>query len=390
MNQVLVHSGLGFGHRAVQITAAAAAFLFLGASTAHAQSLQAFDDTFGIPSTEWLDVEAFGVLENDILDEESAGEMGATASLVTNVSHGTLNLASDGAFTYAPGPTFDGTDQFVYSAAFGAVTSQATVTLTACEGGPEIFNCWNETAFLALAASHGLPSFQEGFEDDVYWGGARAPNSAPAVSSRGFEWRANDFDPTHVALPYPPSPAPNEIITSGPGLTGAWLGSDLQHGYSPLAGNAVACDIPAPPVACYEHDGITLMREQGSNTLHGAGGYFHSINAAGTIAFVIDGDWQNPIGAMGFHSSHDKFFGVLSTGPTGFNEIQFREVEGRPGDSFMVWSDDFTVLAVPTALAVPSSNVLGMTALATLMLAAAVRSISEGKRFKPRFRRSCR
>jgi hypothetical protein len=373
MHPVSVLSRSRLCHCATHVTAAC---LLLGASTVHAQSLQAFDDTFGIPSTQWLDVEAFGVLENDVLDEESAGEMGATASLVTNVSHGTLNLTSDGAFTYTPGPTFDGIDQFVYNAVFGVVSSQATVTLTACEGGPQIFNCWNETAFLALAASHGLPSFQEGFEDDAYWGGARAPNSAPAVSSRGFEWRANDFDPTHVAPPYPPSPPPNEIITGGPGRTGGWSVTGTGLGYSPLEGNVLACDIPSPPVACFVHDGVTMMREPGSSTLHGAGGYFHSVNAAGTIAFVIDGDWQNPIGAMGFFGVHDKFFGVLDTGPTGFNEIQFREIEGRVGDPFAISADDFTILAVPSALAVPSSSALGLATLAALLLAAAFRSIS--------------
>ena len=83
----------------------------------------------------------------------------------------------DGSFTYVPGASFDGTDTFVYRAVFGTVSDQATVTLTACEGGPQVFSCWKEAAFLAKAASFGHPSFEEGFEDDAVWGLARSPNT---------------------------------------------------------------------------------------------------------------------------------------------------------------------------------------------------------------------
>ena len=83
---------------------------------AFAQVLVANDDTFAIPYDLSLDVEAFGVLDNDELDDENAGEGGATAQLVSDVSHGTLALASDGSFTYSIGPSFDGSDSFVYRA----------------------------------------------------------------------------------------------------------------------------------------------------------------------------------------------------------------------------------------------------------------------------------
>jgi hypothetical protein len=141
------------------------AVFFVGAP-ASAQVLVANDDFFAIPYGSSLAVEAFGVLDNDDLGGENAGESGATAQPISDVSHGTLDLASDGSFTYAIGPGFDGNDNLVYRAsAAGAAPVDATVTLTACEGGPEIFTCWKKSAFLAKAAEFGHPSFSEGFED---------------------------------------------------------------------------------------------------------------------------------------------------------------------------------------------------------------------------------
>lgn len=366
------------------IAAMLTAALLLEASAAHAQVLQAFDDAFGIPSDQSLVIDVPGILDNDLLDGESAGEFGATAVLVTDVNHGTLTLTPDGAFTYAPGPSFDGSDQFVYNTVFGSVTSQATVTLTACVGGPTLFRCWNENAFLALAAEHGLPSFEEGFEDDIAWAATRAPNTAPTASSRGFEWRAADFDPTHIAPPFPSSPPPNELRTAGygwaPGHGSSPNAVGAGKGYSPYAypGDILICDIDVPPIACYKHPGITIKRESGSNTLHGAGGWFHSISAKGSIAFVLDGDWQNPFGNIEFFNAHDRFFGVLDTGPVGFNKIEFREVSGIVGDSFGIEADYFTVLAVPSpsAVAVPSMGTLGIVVLGSLLLTAGLGAIS--------------
>ncbi len=50
--------------------------------------------------------------------------------------------------------------------------SAATVTLMACTGGPEIYACWHEAAYLSLLAELGYVSFWENFEGDV-WGVAR-------------------------------------------------------------------------------------------------------------------------------------------------------------------------------------------------------------------------
>jgi hypothetical protein len=76
--------------------------------------------------------------------------------------------------------------------------------------------------------------------------------------------------------------------------------------------------------------------------------------------------------------SGSRFFGVIDTGPIGFDEIQFREVDGRITDTFIIFADDFTLLAEPVDVAVPSLDALGLTALGCLLCAAAARSLRRG------------
>lgn len=349
-----IDSGRAHGHR--KALAACAALLLL-ASSAPAQTLTAEDDLFYVPQAATLIIDAFGVLDNDLLDGESAGENGAGAELVADVSHGTLVLGADGSFTYSPGIDFDGTDQFVYRASFGGVTDEASVTLSACTNGPQVSTCWKQGAFLAKAAELGHPSFFEGFEDDAVWGSARTPNTVLAVSSRGFEWRANDFDPTHTDPPQPPPPPPNHITTGlGAARTGRWGVFDPGHGYA--TGTPVGCDVDDPDAHCLYHDGITIRRISGSGPLFGAGGWFDGTYGA-NVAIVLDGDWQNPIGGGTIGLGGLQFFGVIDAGPTGFTEIQFRETDGKVGQALLIFADDFTLLAERN-LAVPALGPCGL------------------------------
>jgi VCBS repeat-containing protein len=305
------------------------------AGPVRAQVLEAFDDLYGIPFGFTLEVEPFGVLENDILDEENAGESGATAVLVSDVSHGTLTLSSDGSFTYSAGASFAGTDSFVYRAEFGAASDEATVTLSACDGGPEIYTCWDETAFNTLVQSLGYSTAQEGFEDDAIWGHIRTPNSAMSVISHGVEWRSNHPDP----------PAMNPITTStGPPHSGQWGVYDANHGYA--TGSAPECDIDNPPLHCLYHDGISGTRVQGEDALHGVGGWFDGIYGA-KMGIFIDG--VGPYGGGHLTFAHE-FFGIVDTRPAGFTEFEFRELDGKIGQAFYVWADDFSLVgSFPTA-----------------------------------------
>ena len=83
----------------------------------------AFEGERGRP----LVVPAPGVLENDT---DPDGDT-LTAELVSGVSHGTLDLAADGGFTYTPSTTYVDADAFTYRASDGDLESEpATVTFT--------------------------------------------------------------------------------------------------------------------------------------------------------------------------------------------------------------------------------------------------------------------
>lgn len=81
------------------------------------------DDAYEVEVNQSLTINAAqGVLANDS-DSDSPG---FTATLVTDVSNGTLDLQADGSFTYQPNPGFTGTDEFVYSATDGISPSGET------------------------------------------------------------------------------------------------------------------------------------------------------------------------------------------------------------------------------------------------------------------------
>ena len=77
-----------------------------------------------------LTVDLPGVLAND---SDPDGDL-LTAVLVTDVENGSLDLAADGSFTYAPDPDFNGEDAFSYRATDGELSSEA-VTVTIAIGG---------------------------------------------------------------------------------------------------------------------------------------------------------------------------------------------------------------------------------------------------------------
>ncbi len=303
--------------------------LALGARPALAQILIANPDSYAIPFGEPLVVEFFGVLENDTLDDESAGESGATAELVTDVHHGSLTLKADGSFSYSPGTGFDGSDHFVYRARFGTVTSEALVSLSACSAGPEVYSCWNETAFLALVSASGYATFREGFEDDVVWGDVRTPLSSPGVSSRGILWQSNHPDP----------PASNEISTTpGPPHSGLWAIYDPNHGYA--TGSELACDVDDPDPECLHHDGFTGISELGTGSLHGVGGYIDGTWGA-NVVILLDGGL--PVGG-GKVDSGQHFLGVIDTRLAGFTRFEYREVDGKVGQANFIFGDDFILV----------------------------------------------
>ncbi|MBZ0267061.1 hypothetical protein K8I85_02810, partial [bacterium] len=295
-------------------------------ATAQAQVLAVTDDEYGIPFGEPLLVEPFGVMDNDLLDGEPAGENGVTVTLVTDAAQGALTLAADGSFTYAPGQSFDGLDEFVYEAAIGETAAQGTVTLSACSGGPTLFDCWNENAYRAKLAGFGFATFDEGFENPLAWGGVRTPDTAISVSHKGIEWRSNHPDP----------PASNPVTTSnGAAHSGQWGAYDANHGYA--TGSPGICDVDNPPVHCLYHDGLTGTREPGGAALHGVGAYVRGTYGA-NVGILLDGGAPFGGGKMGLGSY---FFGAIDASPAGFSQFRFRELDGKVGQALYVWLDDF-------------------------------------------------
>jgi len=87
----------------------------------------AVDRTFVTNEDASLNVTAPGVLDNDTDVEGDA----LTAVLVSNPSHGTVTLNSDGSFLYVPAANYNGSDSFTYKANDGTSASNvATVTIT--------------------------------------------------------------------------------------------------------------------------------------------------------------------------------------------------------------------------------------------------------------------
>lgn len=300
------------------------------------------DDSYGVPFDKSLVVESEGgVLENDSL----AGESGVTAELVGDPTHGTLScdtdvllkLCPDGSFIYDPGLTFSGTDIFTYRVTSDTGTSNtATVTLTACTGGPDIFSCWQEASYLAKLTELGYIPVQEGFENDSVWGSVRTPDTAESVISMGIKWQTNH-------------PLTNQITTGvGAALTGDWGVYDPEHGYADVTFEyCKTYDDPAPE--CFPNDGFTGIRETGQSKLYGVGGFITTVSTqpGPNVDIILDGNLRINMGELpdtGYH-----FFGVIDAGDTGFNQFQFQEIDGKVTQRLHIFGDDFT-FAVPFGL----------------------------------------
>jgi len=334
--------------------------LFVGLVGSAEAQLVAVDDGYGVPYGEPLVVEAPGVLSNDTYNGDPAEDAGATVELLAGVSHGTLScdsdpsfeLCPDGSFIYTPDSFLGGTDSFTYEATVGTETSQATATLTACTGGPSVFTCWQEASYLAKLGELGYGNFQEGFEDDVAWGGVRSPDTAPSVLSQGVTWQTNHPDP----------PASNEITTGmGPARTGEWGVYDPNHGYA--TGTPAECDVNDPPSHCLYHDGFTGIREAGESPLYGVGGYFTGA-AQPNLVLYLDGAIP-PISLGNLFVGGHQFFGVIDT--AGFTTFRVEETDGKVGQQRFVFADDFT-FAVPISVVFADGFESGDTSAWTITL----------------------
>ena len=318
----------GAGSRYARVLRTGALAVLLASPVLGQAQLLAENDRFAVPMGDDLVVEAPGVLDNDTYGGEPAGDAGAEVDgVIVDASNGTLVLNADGSFSYAPGLDFPGLDSFTYQVSVGMETSQATVTLSACSGGPDVFSCWMEAPYLAKLGELGFGSFREGFEDDAVWGAVRSPFTALSVSSQGITWQTNHPDP----------PAENEITTGAGAATGDsfWGVFDPAHGYA--TGTVGECDVNNPPEHCLFKDGVSGTRETGFGTLYGVGGFFTGTDQA-NLVLILDGGL--PIGLGKISVGTEQFLGVIDT--TGFTSFRIEETDGKIGDARLVFADEFS------------------------------------------------
>ena len=109
-------------------------------------------DTHSMKHDRTATVPAPGVLKNDI------DLLGSTTAILTaNPTHGTVNLRSDGGYTYVPNAKYVGTDVFRYRpSALLTLTNSTTVTITITNAAPVAVNN-SYTAVTAQTLSVGAP-----------------------------------------------------------------------------------------------------------------------------------------------------------------------------------------------------------------------------------------
>jgi len=186
-------------------------------------------------------IPAPGVLGNDLNLLGSA-----SAILVSGVSHGTLNLRSDGGFTYTPAARYLGTDTFRYRPS-GLLSTAATVTITITNAipvaRPDAYSTPSRTT-LVVGAPGVLGNDTDGDGDalvaEMVGGGISGsldldPNggfryspgggfSGTATFSYrvwdGLAWSASTTVTLTVAAPTPtPAPTPSPAPTTTPAPT---------------------------------------------------------------------------------------------------------------------------------------------------------------------------
>jgi len=141
---------------------------------------------------------------------------GLAVTLVSNVSHGTLTLASNGSFTYTATPGYVGSDGFTYDAtdAAGGVSNTAPVTINVGQAGPPDVTPQTFSGEVA--------------NTELRVGGASA--AVPEVYLAGQSALAGDSDPGGGTL----STIPGAITTAHGGT--ATMASDGTFTYSPPVG----------------------------------------------------------------------------------------------------------------------------------------------------------
>lgn len=257
----------------------------------------AYSTAFNTP----LNVAAPGVLAND--NTNGGGAM--TASLVTNVSNGTLTLGADGSIAYTPTAGFSGNDTFTYRAVNGSGNGNvATVTITVNSGlgTPTAANDAYSTPF-NTPLNIGAPGVLA--NDNSNGGGAMTAAVVTNVSSGVLALAANG---SFTYTPNPGFTGPDSFTyratnSVGPGntatvtITVGFSGlppTAVNDAYSTAFGTALIVLTPGVLANDNSNGGSPMLTLLVSNPLNGVlalestGGFVYTPNAgfAGVDTFV--------------------------------------------------------------------------------------------------------
>ncbi len=189
------------------------------------------NDAYSTPFQTPLQVAAPGVLSND----NSNGGGAMTASLVTNVSSGTLALNADGGFTYTPSAGFSGTATFTYRAVNPSGpgnTATVTIAVGTVSTGPQ-----PPTALYAASIARNTVKLQ--------W---TPPSSGPAPTGYVLEGGVNPGEV--LASIATESTAPIVTIVAPTGSFYVRMLTQTASGRSPASNEIrIHVNVPVPPSA---------------------------------------------------------------------------------------------------------------------------------------------
>ncbi len=156
--------------------------------TAQPDAPVAVGESYTVQSGSSLNVPAPGVLGND---SDADGDA-LTAVLGSNVAHGTLQLSSNGSFTYSPSAGFSGSDQFTYRARDGSLQSaETTVALSVGGSGSGTVTFRDvQTGGSTALATVSTTGTVSGVAGDLFLAcvATKSNRSVTGVSGLGLSW----------------------------------------------------------------------------------------------------------------------------------------------------------------------------------------------------------
>ena len=250
---------------------------------------------------------ADGVLGNDL----DADGNGMTAVIGSPTQHGTVTLASDGSFTYAPDAGFQGIDRFEYRAA-NAIGLGDFVTVTLRVGDPQ----WTQ-AFAASPPLSWVRSILVSTNGNLWVGGSAVSQPWPLLSARGggtARWDGVQWQTLGNPTFHGPAGAVHAIVEWRGNLIAA--GSFNEAGGRPVQNLARWDGHQWHPLGIGFNGPIYALSTMGSNLIAGgdftAGGGVVSTNLArwdGLAWSAVPGGPDGPVRALLEWSADDLVVG---------------------------------------------------------------------------------